>query len=327
MKMKAVIANGVGGPDTLEVSNVDIPEFGENDVLIKVAAAGINRPDIIQRNGLYPPPPGASNILGLEVAGTIEELGKNVSKWNIGDNVCALLSGGGYAEYAVADQGSILPIPDGLDMISAAALPETFFTVWSNVFDRAHIKSGETILVHGGTSGIGTTTIQMAKAKGASVITTSGSDKKCDFCINLGADLAINYKTQNFQEEVMKYTNKKGVDVILDMVAGDYMTGNLKSLALDGRLAIIAVLGGPKVDFNILPIMLKRLTVTGSTLRARSHGFKAAIAENLKTEIWPLIEKNKIKPVIDKIFDIKDIVAAHHYMDSGDHMGKVILKL
>lgn len=327
MKMKAVIANGVGGPDILSVSEIDIPEIADNEVLIKVAAAGINRPDIIQRKGLYPPPPGASDILGLEVAGTIEKTGKNVSNWNIGDNVCALLSGGGYAEYAVADQGSILPIPDGLDMISAAALPETFFTVWSNVFDRAHLKSGETILVHGGTSGIGTTTIQMAKAKGASVITTSGSDKKCDFCTNLGADLAINYRTQNFQDEVMKFTDNKGVNVILDMVAGDYMTGNLKSLALDGRLVIIAVLGGPKVEFNILPIMLKRLTVTGSTLRIRSHGFKATIAENLKSEIWPLIERNKINPVIDRVFDIGDIAAAHHYMDSGDHMGKVILKL
>lgn len=327
MKMKAVIANGVGGPDILSVSEIDIPEIADNEVLIKVAAAGINRPDIIQRKGLYPPPPGASDILGLEVAGIIEKAGKNVTEWETGDKVCALLSGGGYAEYAVADQGSILPIPDGLDMISAAALPETFFTVWSNVFDRAHLKSGETILVHGGTSGIGTTTIQMAKAKGASVITTSGSDKKCDFCTNLGADLAINYRTQNFQDEVMKFTDNKGVNVILDMVAGDYMTGNLKSLALDGRLVIIAVLGGPKVEFNILPIMLKRLTVTGSTLRIRSHGFKATIAENLKSEIWSLIERNKINPVIDRVFDIGDIAAAHHYMDSGDHMGKVILKL
>lgn len=327
MNMKAVIADGVGGPEILSISDIEIPEIGDTDILIKVEAAGINRPDIIQRNGLYPPPPGASDILGLECAGTIERIGKNVSKWNIGDKVCALLSGGGYAGYAVADQGSVLPIPNGLDMIMAAALPETFFTVWANVFDRANLKSGETLLVHGGTSGIGTTAIQIAKAMGTKVITTSGSDAKCDFCRDLGADIAINYKSQNFHEEIMKYTDKKGVDVILDMVAGDYMTANLKSLAPDGRLVIIAVLGGPKVDFNILPVMLKRLTITGSTLRPRNHAFKAGIAENLKTKIWPLIENNEIKPIIDKIFEINDIVEAHHYMDSGNHMGKVVLKL
>lgn len=325
--MKAVIANGVGSPDILSVAEIEIPAVKDNEVLIKITAAGINRPDIIQRNGLYPPPAGASEILGLECAGTIEKIGKNVTQWQAGDAVCALLSGGGYAEYAVADQGSVLKIPDGLNMVEAAALPETFFTVWSNVVDRGALIKGETLLIHGGTSGIGTTAIQMAKAMGATVITTSGSDEKCEFCTELNADLAINYKSQTFHDEIMKFTNNKGVDVILDMVAGDYMTPNLKSLAPDGRLVIIAVLGGPKVDFNILPVMLKRLTITGSTLRARDNQFKANIAANLKEKIWPMIESGKIKPVIDKVFAIDDIVKAHHYMESGKHMGKVILKL
>lgn len=327
MMMKAVIANGDGGPDILEIAVVEVPEIGPDEVLIKVAAAGINRPDIIQRNGLYPPPPGASKILGLECAGTIEKVGSNVAHWHVGDTVCAILSGGGYAEYAVADQGSILPVPKGLEMVEAAALPETFFTVWSNVFDRGELKKGETILIHGGTSGIGTAAIQMAKKMDATVITTSGSDQKCAFCRELGADFTINYKNKNFREELMTYTNGNGIDVILDMVAGDYMSDNLKSLAPEGRLVIIAVLGGPKVNFNILPVMLKRLTITGSTLRPRSTQFKAEIAKNLKTRIWPLIESGKIKPVIDKVFTIDDIVKAHHYMDSGEHMGKVILKL
>jgi putative PIG3 family NAD(P)H quinone oxidoreductase len=327
MMMKAVIANGIGGPDVLEISNIEIPSIKDNNILIKVAAVGINRPDIIQRNGLYPPPAGASEILGLECAGTIEKVGKNVTQWHIGDKICALLSGGGYAEYAVADQGSILPIPNGLSMVEAAALPETFFTVWSNVFDRGQLKKNETILIHGGTSGIGTAAIQMAKIMGAKVITTSGSDEKCNFCTNLGADLAINYKSQNFHDEIMKFTDNNGVNVILDMVAGDYMSGNLKSLSPEGQLVIIAVLGGPKVDFNILPVMLKRLTITGSTLRPRDNQFKAEIAAHLKNKIWPLIESGNIKPVIDKTFTLEDIVKAHRYMDSGGHMGKVILKI
>lgn len=325
--MKAVITNGTGGPEVLGIGDIARPKPGDDEVLIKVEAAGINRPDIIQRNGLYPPPPGASKILGLECAGVITEIGKNVSKWKVGDQVCALLSGGGYAEYATAHMASCLNIPKGLNMIQAAALPETYFTVWSNVFDRASLRNGETILIHGGTSGIGTTAIQMVKLFGGNVITTSGSDEKCDYCRKLGADYAINYKTSDFLENVMEITNNKGVDVVLDMVAGEYMAKNIKALSPDGRLVIIAVQGGPKVGFNILPVMLKRLTITGSTLRPRDNAFKAAIATNLEKHIWPLLDSGRISPVINKTYPLESVADAHHYLESGEHIGKVILTL
>ena len=325
--MKAVNIKEFGAADMLEVISVERPEPSADQVLIKVHAAGINRPDIVQRKGFYPPPPGASPILGLECAGTIESVGKNVVDWKVGDKVCALLSGGGYAEYAVAYHGVCLPVPSGFDMIQAAALPETFFTVWSNLFDRAKLKAGETILIHGGTSGIGTCAIQLAKAFGATVITTSGSDDKCDACEKLGADHAINYKTQDFVEKTLEYTDGIGADVILDMVAGDYIGRNVKSLSEDGRLIIIAVQGGVKAEFNILPVMKKRLTITGSTLRPRDNDFKSNIAIALKEKNWPLLERGRVAPVIDKVFKLDDVIAAHKHLESGQHTGKIILTL
>lgn len=325
--MKAINIIEPGGPGVLKVAVQKIPTPSDYEVLIKIEAAGINRPDIMQRKGLYPPPMGASHILGLECAGTVEEIGKNVSSWKVGDKVCALLNGGGYAEHATAHEGCCLPVPNLLSFEEAAALPETFFTVWSNIIDRANLKSGETFLVHGGTSGIGTAAIQIAKAYGAKVITTSGSDEKCDFCRDLGASLAINYKTQDFLKKTLEFTDGKGADVILDIVAGDYMAKNIKALNEDGRLVIIAVQSGPKVELNVLPIMLKRLTVTGSTLRARDNKFKSDIAIALKKNIWPLIEKGKIKPVLDKIFSIDEVQNAHNYLEAGNHIGKVVLKV
>lgn len=323
--MKAITLEKFGGPEVLQIRDVPRPKPKSDEVLIKVAACGINRPDIVQRNGLYPPPPGASDILGLECAGTIVEIGQKVTKWNIGDPVCALLTGGGYAEFATANENTCLRIPKNIDLINTAGIPETFFTVWSNLFDRAHLKRGDLLLVHGGTSGIGTTTIQFAKAFGANVITTSSSTQKCDYCLSLGADFAINYKTDDFVQEIKQITNSKGVDIILDMVAGDYMEKNIKSLKKDGTLVIIAVQHGPKVNFNILPVMLKRLTITGSTLRPRSTEYKSRIAQALEEQIWPLVEKGDIKPVINKTFKFDEVQAAHKYLESGDHIGKVIL--
>lgn len=324
--MKAVNIKEFGPAENLEIIEIDTPAPGPGEVLIRIEAAGINRPDIVQRNGFYPPPIGASPIMGLEGAGTITAIGENVSKWNIGDKVCALLPGGGYAEYAVTHEGCCLPIPSSFTMEQAAALPETFFTVWSNLFDRARLKSGETVLIHGGTSGIGTTAIQLAKAFGAVVISTSGSDEKCQKCKDLGADHAINYKKEDFVESVSKITENNGVNVILDMVAGAYVGRNVKCLAEDGRLVIIAVQGGVKADFNILPVMKKRLTITGSTLRPRDNIFKSEIASSLKKNVWPLLENGTIVPKIDKIFALKDIIPAHTYLESGHHFGKIILK-
>ena len=325
--IKAVILNDFGGPDVLQIKSIACPIPDNDEVLIRVVAAGINRPDVMQRKGLYPPPPGATDIPGLECSGYIAEVGKNVTKWKRGDKVCALLNGGGYAEYATANSGHCLLIPTTLDFITAAGLPETFFTVWSNIFDRGNFKKNETILIHGGSSGIGTTAIQMAKAFGATVITTSGTDKKCEFCKFLGADHVINYKSQDFVEIIKYITNGSGVNIILDMVAGDYLDKNIKSLNTEGRLIIIAVQKGPKVSLDILPVMLKRLTITGSTLRPRDVAFKSAIAEQLNQKIWPLIESNTIKQIIDKVFTFDDVIKAHDYFDKGDHMGKVILQM
>lgn len=325
--MKAINIKEFGGPNVLEIDECEIPTPRPNQVLIKIAAAGINRPDIVQRNGFYPAPPGASAILGLECAGIIHAIGSAVTSWNIGDQVCALLAGGGYAEYAIAHHGCVLPVPAQYDMIHAAALPETFFTVWSNLFDRAKLKVGETVLIHGGTSGIGTTAIQLAKARGATVITTSGSDQKCEAAKKLGADYVVNYKKNSFEEKAREFTDDKGVDVILDMVAGDYVDRNIKSLAEDGRIVIIAVQGGVKANMNVLPIMKKRLTITGSTLRPRDNAFKSAIADRLKENVWPLLENGSVKPIIDKTFLLEQAAAAHQYLENGDHVGKIILTL
>lgn len=302
-----------------------IPVPSVNQVLIKVAAAGINRPDVMQRKGLYPPPPGASDIPGLEVAGTIQSLGGNIGHLNVGDRVCALVTGGGYAEYCLASAAHCLPVPEGLSFIQAAALPETFFTVWSNVFDRALLQPDETLLVHGGSSGIGTTAIQLVKAFNAKVIVTAGSEAKCEFCLQLGADAAINYKEQNFVDEIKRLTNGKGVDVILDMIGGDYFPHNLKCMSDDARLVQIAIQSGPKAEINLLSVMLKRLTITGSTLRARDDAFKAAIAGKLLEKVWPLLESGKIKPVIHSTFALTDAALAHQLMESSQHIGKIIL--
>jgi len=302
-----------------------VPTPSANQVLIKVAAAGVNRPDVMQRQGLYPPPPGASDIPGLEVAGTIQALGDNIHHLNKGDKVCALVTGGGYAEYCLASAALCLPMPKKLSFTQAAALPETFFTVWSNVFDRVQLQSGETLLVHGGTSGIGTTAIQLANAFNTKVIVTTGSEAKCEFCLQLGADAAINYKIQDFVEEVKRLTDNKGVDVILDMIGGDYFSRNLKCMADDARLVQIAIQNGPKAEINLLPVMLKRLTITGSTLRARDDIFKAAIAKQLFEKVWPLLESGKIKPVIHSTFALTDAAKAHQLMESSQHIGKIIL--
>jgi len=323
--MTAIEISEFGGPDVLKPIQIALPVTKEGDLLIKVYAAGVNRPDIMQRTGMYPAPKGVSTIPGLEVSGEIVGMDSHVTGWKMGDKVTALVAGGGYAEYCTVQAAQCLPVPENITMIEAAGLPETFFTVWSNVFDRGALKEGETFMVHGGTSGIGTTAIQLAKAFGATVITTSGTDRKASFCAELGADLSINYKTQDFAEEVKSFTSGKGVNVLLDMVAGDYMKKNFTVMAVEGRIVLIAVLRGPKIKANILPIMLKRLTFTGSTLRARETAFKADIAQSLHEKVWPLIERGDIKPVISKVFPLKDAAAAHLYLESGENMGKVIL--
>ncbi|MFI3118445.1 MAG: NAD(P)H-quinone oxidoreductase [Methylococcaceae bacterium] len=302
-----------------------VPTPGAKQVLIKVAAAGVNRPDLMQRQGLYPPPPGASDIPGLEVAGTVQAVGDSVSSLKPGEKVCALVTGGAYAEYCLASAALCLPIPEGLSFTQAAALPETFFTVWSNVFDRGHLQPGETLLVHGGSSGIGTTAIQLGKAFNAKVIVSAGSKAKCEFCLQLGADVAINYKEQDFVEEIKRLNDSKGVDVILDMIGGDYFPRHLKCLADEGRLVQIAVQNGPKTELNLLPVMLKRLTITGSTLRARDDAFKAAIASQLLEKVWPLLSSGRIKPVIHSTFTLTEAALAHQLMESSQHIGKIIL--
>ncbi len=302
-----------------------IPTPSANQVLIKVAAAGVNRPDVMQRQGLYPPPPGASDIPGLDVAGTIQALGDNIGQLQINDKVCALVTGGGYAEYCLASAALCLPVPEGLSFTQAAALPEAFFTVWSNVFDRARLQPGETLLVHGGTSGIGTTAIQLGQAFNAKIIVTAGSPEKCEFCLQLGADAAINYRELDFVEEIKRLTSNTGVDVILDMIGGDYFPRNLKCMADDARLVQIAIQNGAKAELNLLPVMLKRLTITGSTLRTRDDGFKAAIAKQLLEKVWPLLASGSIKPVIHSTFALTDAAKAHQLMESSQHIGKIIL--
>ncbi|HEY8049704.1 MAG TPA: NAD(P)H-quinone oxidoreductase [Ramlibacter sp.] len=326
--MKAVEITSYGAPGVLQLGQRPDPKPGAGELLIRVTASGVNRPDVLQRMGHYPVPPGASDIPGLEVAGEVidgdtgELAAAGLKK---GDRVCALVAGGGYAELCVAPVGQCLPVPRGLSDIEAASLPETFFTVWSNVFDRGRLQKGETFLVQGGTSGIGVTAIQMAKAFGAKVIATAGSDDKCAACTKLGADLAINYKTQDFAVEAKKFTDGKGVDVILDMVAGGYVAREVDALAEDGRIVIIAVQGGTKSEFNSGLVLRKRLTITGSTLRPRPVAFKAAIAQSLRENVWPLIETRAIQPVIHSTFAAADAAKAHELMESNRHIGKIVL--
>jgi NADPH:quinone reductase len=324
--MKAIIITQPGAPEVLQLQERPVPVINDDEVLVKVRASGINRPDIAQRKGNYPAPPGAlPDIPGLEIAGEIVEIGKNVSRYKIGDKVCALVTGGGYAEYCAAPEGQCLPIPDGLSFEEAASLPETFFTVWSNVSDRGQLQSGETLLVHGGSSGIGVTAIQMATALGSTVYVTAGSDEKCQFCEQLGAAKAINYKTENFAERIKELTNGKGVNVILDMVGGDYTTPNLQSLAEDGRLVLINMMKGKNTDIDLSTVMRKRLTITGSTLRNRDVAFKSAIGKNLEQHIWPLLASGKIKPVIYKTFSASEAAEAHQLMESSAHIGKIVI--
>ena len=327
--MKFIDTPKFGGPEVMTLAEGPNPEIKANEVLIEVHAAGVNRPDVIQRQGLYPAPKGASPILGLEVAGVISKIGADIKGWEIGDKVCALTNGGGYAEYVAVPSGQLLPIPLGLSMIEAASLPETHFTVWANVFDRASLKQGERFLVHGGASGIGTTAIQMAKALGADVFTTVGKENKIKACSDLGADLVINYQEQDFLEVLKTHTEGRGIDVILDMVGGDYIQKNISLSALEGRIVNIAYLQGPVAKVNFLPVMLKRPTITGSTLRPQSDETKAAIAENLKNIVWPFYEGStpKMKPVIAKVFPLEQVEDAHRLMESNQHIGKIILDL
>lgn len=326
--MRAVEISSFGAPDVLRVGQRPVPQPGVGELLIRVAASGINRPDVLQRAGHYAPPPGASDLPGLEVAGVIEAGDTQAmasAGLKVGDRVCALVAGGGYAQWCVAPVGQCLPVPAGLNDIEAASLPETFFTVWSNVFDRGRLQAGEFLLVQGGSSGIGVTAIQLARAWGATVIVTAGSDEKCAACIELGASHAINYKTQDFVAEVQRITNGRGADVVLDMVAGDYVAREVECLAEDGRLVIIAVQGGVKSSFNAGLVLRRRLTITGSTLRPRSVEFKTAIAQSLRSQVWPLIEQGKVRPVIYQTFDAGDAAAAHALMESNQHTGKIVL--
>ena len=326
--MRAVEISSFGAPDVLRLGQRPVPQPGVGELLIRVAASGINRPDVLQRAGHYAPPPGASDLPGLEVAGVIEAGDTQAmasAGLKVGDRVCALVAGGGYAQWCVAPVGQCLPVPAGLNDIEAASLPETFFTVWSNVFDRGRLQAGEFLLVQGGSSGIGVTAMQLARAWGATVIVTAGSDEKCAACIELGASYAINYKTQDFVAEVQRITHGRGVDVVLDMVAGDYVAREVECLAEDGRLVIIAVQGGVKSSFSAGLVLRRRLTITGSTLRPRSVEFKTAIAQSLRSQVWPLIEQGKVRPVIYQTFDAGDAAAAHALMESNQHTGKIVL--
>ena len=323
--MKAIEITTSGGPEVLKLVDAPIPTPAKGQVLVKVHAAGVNRPDILQRQGGYPPPPGAPLTPGLEIAGEIIGLGEGVSRYEAGDQVCALVPGGGYAQYAVVAEDNALPLPVGFSMIEAAAVPETFFTVWTNVFDRARLFAGETILIHGGSSGIGTTALQLAKAFDAKVIVTAGSDEKCAECLGLGADMAINYKTQDFVEELK--SRNIAPNLILDMVGGDYVARNLRCVAMHGRIVNIAFQKGSKVDVDLLPIMIKRLTLTGSTLRPRSVAEKAEIAQALEKKVWPLFVVGKCKPVIFKTFPLAEAAEAHRLMETSTHVGKIVLTM
>jgi putative PIG3 family NAD(P)H quinone oxidoreductase len=324
-KMTAIAIREPGGAEVLTAIELPVPQPGPDEILVRVAAAGVNRPDVAQRAGNYPPPPGASEIPGLEIAGEVAAIGRSVRGLAVGDPVTALVPGGGYAEYCLADHRSALPVPAGLGAAEAAALPETFFTVWSNVFDLGRLKAGETLLVHGGASGIGTTAIQLGKAFGATVIVTAGSEEKCAACRALGADLAVNYRAQDFVAAVKAFAG--GADVILDMVGGDYVARNYRAAADDGRIVQIATIAGGKAEVELWPLMKKRLTHTGSLLRPRSVEFKAAIAARLKEKVWPLIESGGIRPVIDSTFPLRAAAEAHRRIEAPEHIGKIVLEV
>jgi len=325
--MKAVEISRSGGPDVLLPCQRPLPVPAAGEVLVAVEAAGVNRPDVLQRQGGYAPPPGASDLPGLEIAGRIAALGGGVGDWRVGDAVCALVAGGGYAEYCAVPAPQCLPLPKAFDMVRAAAIPETYFTVWTNVFDRGRLKAGEAFLVHGGSSGIGTTAIQLAHASGARVFATAGDAEKCAACRRLGADLAIDYRREDFVDVVSKATDGRGVDVILDMVGGDYIARNLKILALEGRLVQIAFLKGSSTELNLLPLMLKRQTLTGSTLRPRTVAEKGAIARALLANVWPLLESGRVAPVIHATFPLARAADAHRLMESSAHIGKIVLTM
>ncbi len=323
-EMTAIAITRPGGPEVLKPVKLPVPVPEQGQVLVRVKAAGVNRPDVLQRQGAYPPPPGAPETPGLEIAGEVVGLGEGVKRYEAGDHVCALVPGGGYAEYCLAAEDNALPVPPGFSMEEAAGIPETFFTVWTNVFERGRLQPGETLLVHGGSSGIGTTAIMLAKALGSTVIATAGSEAKCKACRALGADLAINYRAQDFVE-VMK-AEKLAADVILDMVGGDYVARNFKAAAMHGRVVNIAFQKGAKIEIDLMPIMLKRLTLTGSTLRPRSVAEKAEIARALEENVWPLFAAEQCRPLVHKVFPLAEAALAHALMESGEHIGKIVLR-
>lgn len=325
LEMSVVEIAAPGGPEQLKPARRPVPRPGEGEVLVRVAAAGVNRPDVMQRQGRYPPPPGASDLPGLEIAGEVAALGPKVSGLSVGDKVTALLSGGGYAAYAVAAAPLCLPVPDGISMVEAAAIPETFFTVWTNLFDRGRCKAGDTVLIHGGTSGIGTTAIQLAAACGARVFATAGSDDKARACERLGAVRGINYRTQDFVEVMRAETGGNGVDVTLDMVAGGYVARNLDVAALEGRIVMISLIGGSRAEINMGTILTKRLTLTGSTLRSRTVAQKAEVADAVKKNIWPLLAAGRVRPIIHATFPLAEAAEAHRLMESSNHIGKIVL--
>jgi NADPH2:quinone reductase len=325
--MKAIEIEHPGGPEVLRMVERPVPEPGPGELLIRVEAAGVNRPDVMQRLGKYPPPPGASDIPGLEIAGTIVSAAADARRWNVDDRICALVPGGGYAEYCVAPAVQCLPIPGGLDAVAAGAIPETFFTVWTNVFERGRLAAGERLLVHGGASGIGTTAIQLARAFGAIVFATAGSDDKCAACRALGAAIAINYRTQDFVEMVRTETSAAGVNVILDIVGGEYFARNIECLAMNGRLVQIGLMGGAKAELNLTAVLQRRLTITGSTLRARSVAEKGALAREVETHVWPLLAAGRVAPVIDRVFPLDQAAEAHRRLESGEHVGKIVLSV
>ena len=323
--MIGIALDGKGGPEVLKATPMPLPQAGYGQILVKVAAAGVNRPDVQQRMGAYPPPPGHSPLPGLEIAGEVAAVGAGVSRWKVGDSVCALVNGGGYAEYCVAEEVQALPVPKGLSMTEAGGLAETAFTVWNNVFERGRLEAGDWFLVHGGTSGIGTTAIQLAKAFGARVITTAGSAEKCQFCRDLGADVAVNYKTEDFVAVIKEATSGHGVDVTLDMVGADYTEKNIVAAAEDGRIVQIATLGGPTTTFTLARLMMKRLTLTGSTLRPRTREVKAGFARALEKKVWPLIAAGQVKVIMDSTYPLAQAAEAHRRMETSQHVGKIVL--
>ncbi len=326
-RMRAIAIAEPGGPDVLQLIERDIPVPGAGQLLVKVSHAGVNRPDCLQRQGRYPPPEGASDLPGLEIAGTVVAAGEDLGAAMIGQPVCALVNGGGYAEYCIAEQGHCLPVPSGLSMVEAAAMPETLFTVWHNVFQRGLAREGETLLVHGGTSGIGTMAIKLAKLFDMRVIVTCGSDAKCEAALTIGADHAINYRNQEFNSKIKDITGGKGANIILDMVAGTYTQRNLDCLAVEGRLVTIATLGGIKAEINVVKLMIRRQTLTGSTLRPRTNEFKAHLADEIHENVWPIVAEGELRPTMDQTFAMADAAKAHERMESGQHIGKIVLAM